>query len=101
MENIMDFIKPELLALVPALYIMGAFLKRAAWFADKYIPAMLGVIGVVLALLWVAGTTDLSTVQSILLAVFTTIVQGFICAGGAVYCNQIVKQTTKEDEHDG
>ncbi len=97
MENIMNYINPELLALVPVLYIMGAFFKRAAWFADKYIPAVLGGIGVLLALLWAAGTTDLTTTQSIFLAVFTTIMQGFLCAGAAVYCNQIVKQTKKEE----
>lgn len=97
MENIMDFIKPELLALVPALYIIGAFLKSAQWFADKAIPAVLGLAGVLLAALWVAGTSDMSTLQDHLLAIFTALVQGFMCAGAAVYCNQIVKQTKKED----
>lgn len=97
MENIMDFIKPELLVLVPVLIVLGGFLKRAAWFADKNIPAVLGLTGIVLAALWVAGTSDLSTTQAILLAIFTAIIQGFICAGAAVYCNQLAKQTKKEE----
>lgn len=97
MENIMEFITPELLALVPVLYILGAFLKRAAWFSDKYIPAVLGLTGVLLAALWVAGTSDLGTAQAVLLAIFTAIIQGFVCAGAAVYCNQLAKQATKEE----
>lgn len=96
MENILEFVKPELLVLAPALYVLGAFLKQAAWFNDRAIPAMLGLAGMVLAALWVAGTTPLADLPAILTGVFTAIVQGLLCAGLAVYSNQIIKQAKKE-----
>lgn len=98
MENIMEFIKPELLVLIPALYFIGCMLKKSQAFADKYIPLTLGLIGIALAALWVAGTSTLDTTQAILLAVFTAIVQGVIVAGLSVYANQIYKQLTKADD---
>lgn len=99
MENIMEYIKPELLVLIPVLYFIGLMLKNTQAFADKYIPAGLGIIGVVLCALWVAGTSTLDSLQAILLAVFTAIVQGVIVAGMAVYANQIYKQAKKTDDN--
>lgn len=98
MENIMEFIKPELLVLIPALYFIGLMLKKSQAFADKYIPVTLGLIGIALCALWVAGTSTLDTTQAILLAVFTAIVQGVIVAGLSVYANQIYKQLSKADD---
>lgn len=98
MENIMEFIKPELLVLIPALYFIGCMLKKSQAFADKYIPLTLGLIGIALCALWVAGTSTLDTPQEILLAVFTAIVQGVIVAGLSVYANQIYKQLTQADD---
>lgn len=100
MDMIKEFIKPELLVLVPVLYFIGNALKKSEPFADKYIPAALGFIGCGLAALWVAGTMALDNPQAILLGVFTAIVQGIICAGLSVYCNQIVKQSTRDDLED-
>lgn len=100
MENILEFVKPELLALVPVLYFLGHTLKQAEYFADKHIPAVLGLFGICMAALWVAGTSTLDTPQEILLAVFTALVQGIICAGLSVYCNQLIKQATKGDDED-
>ncbi len=98
MENIMEFIKPELLVLIPALYFIGCMLKKSQAFADKYIPLILGLFGIILCALWVAGTSTLDTTQKILLAVFTAIVQGVIVAGLSVYANQIYKQLTQADD---
>lgn len=98
MENIMQFIKPELLVLIPALYFIGWMLKKSQAFADKYIPITLGLIGIALCALWVAGTSTMDTPQAVLLAVFTAIVQGVIVAGLSVYANQIYKQLSKADD---
>jgi hypothetical protein len=90
-----EFIKPELLILVPVLYLVGIALKRSA-VADKHIPWILGAAGVVLSYLWIAGTCRMANAQEIVLAVFTGLVQGILAAGASVYCNQIVKQAGKE-----
>lgn len=97
MEHIMEFVKPELLVLVPVLYIMGTFLKQARTFVDAHIPMTLTGAGIGLASLWVAGTASVASVREILLAVFTALVQGIICAGLAVYGNQMVKQAGKTE----
>ena len=98
METITEFIKPELLVLVPALYMVGVFLKSAGWFADKYIPAALGVTGVLLAILWVMGNASLAGPASIMTAIFTALVQGLLCAGAAVYTHQMIKQAKEGDD---
>ena len=98
MEHVVEFVKPELLVLVAVLYFIGMMLKRSETFASKYIPAVLGLFGIALACLWVLGTETLDNGQDILLAAFTAIVQGIICAGLAVYCNQIIKQANTDDE---
>lgn len=96
MDFLKEFIKPELLILVPVLYIVGIILKKSA-VRDKLIPALLGGVGVVLSLLWVLGTSDLVSWRDVLLAGFSAVTQGILAAGASVYCNQLVKQGEKEE----
>lgn len=95
MEQIMNYVKPELLVVAVALYFVGAGLKKAQYFADKHIPLALGFLGCVLAALYVMATSPLGTMQEIAMAVFTAIVQGVLVAGLSTYVNQIVKQANK------
>ena len=97
MEQIVTYINPELLVLVPVLYIAGMVLKRAGWWPDKLIPAGLCLAGMALALLYTLATAIYTGPQSVLLAIFTALVQGLLCAGGAVLANQITKQAKKGD----
>ena len=91
-----EFIKPEILILVPVLYLLGLALKKSA-VADKHIPFILGMAGVFLALIFVAATSAFSGWQSVLMGVFSGITQGALCAGASVYVNQLVKQKKKEE----
>lgn len=83
-----EFIKPELLVLVPVLYLVGVWLKQS-WLNDCHIPLVLGIISVSLCLLWVGSLNAVG--------VFTAVTQGMLCAGGSVYVHQIVKQYRKKD----
>ena len=94
-EMLKEFIRPELLVLIPVLYFIGMGLKQAQTFADKYIPLALGGFGVALAALWVVATSTIASPQDGALAVFTAIVQGVLVAGCAVYVNQLKKQAQK------
>lgn len=94
-EMLKEFIRPELLVLIPVLYFIGKGLKKAQTFADKYIPLALGGFGVALAALWVVATSTIASPQDGALAVFTAIVQGVLVAGCAVYINQVAKQSAK------
>ena len=48
MDQIMNYVKPELLVVAVVLYFVGVFLKQAETVADKYIPGILGLLGVVI-----------------------------------------------------
>lgn len=94
-EMLKEFIRPELLVLVPVLYIIGCGFKKAQTVQDKYIPILLGTIGVGLSALWVAATSTVAGTQDIAMAIFTAIVQGVLVAGCSVYVNQLMKQVQK------
>ena len=98
MEAIMNYIKPELVILIPVLYIIGMAMKHTSALRDEIIPVTLGLVGIVLSLLWLLSTTAASTAQQWAAFAFTGIVQGILCAGAAVYCNQIGKQAHKAKE---
>lgn len=83
-----EYIKPELLILVPVLYAIGVGLKTTKLIKDGYIPAILGLCGIALSLLYVIATSGFNAI-----AVFTGITQGILAAAAAVYTNQLIKQT--------
>lgn len=87
MENLINYIKPELLILIPVLYLLGLAFKKASFMVDKYIPITLGICGIVLTFLYLIGATGWSVDL-----IWLSIIQGILCAGGAVYFNQIYKQ---------
>ena len=67
--DIMTFIKPELLILVPVLYIMGMGIKKSK-VADNRIPLILGITSVLLSTLWVFTTSEIKNIQDVLYAVY-------------------------------
>lgn len=91
-----NYIKSELLILVPVLYIVGLGLKKSK-IPDKWIPFILGLTGIVLSVVWVIATTDISGVQEIAWAIFTAVTQGILVAGASVYANQLYIQAKKEE----
>lgn len=93
-EVIKEFIKPELLILVPVLYFIGIMVKNTLLIKDKYIPLTLGAVGVILSALWILATEG---TENVFMAIFVAITQGFLCAGASVYINQIFKQSQKAE----
>ena len=98
MEQIMNYVKPELIVVAIVLYFVGMGLKQAQAVKDKYIPLILGGVGVVLCAIWVIATSTIGHGQDIAMAVFTAIVQGILVAGLSTYINQIIKQAKKTEE---
>ena len=97
MEQIMNYVKPELIVVAIALYFLGLWLKQAAFIKDKYIPLVLGIVGIFVCGIWVMATATFATGQDIALAVFTAIVQGVLVAGLSTYVNQFIKQLRKDE----
>lgn len=97
MEQILNYVKPELVVVAVVLYFVGIGLKQSQAVPDKYIPIILGVIGIVICGIYVVATCSLSGTQNVAMAIFTAIVQGILVAGLSTYVNQIIKQVGKEE----
>ena len=93
--NYQDFIKPELLILIPVLYFIGVAIKKSA-IRDALIPLILGAVGIFVSGVYLLATTEISGTQAVATAVFTALTQGILCAAAAVYGNQIIKQAIKD-----
>lgn len=91
-----EFIKPELLILIPVLYLYGVALKHSQ-VPDKHIPWLLGAASIILSFLFIASTAVINGWQECLLAIFSGLTQGVLCAGASVYVNQLVKQAGKSE----
>ena len=97
MEQITNYVKPELVVVAIALYFVGMALKQAQTVKDKYIPLILGGISIAICAMYVFATSSCSTPQDIVMAIFTAITQGILIAGLSTYVNQIVKQANKDE----
>lgn len=93
--NYADFVKPELFVLVPVLYFVGMGIKKSPAIRDWVIPYVLGVTGILLAVLYVLATSSIATYKDIAMAVFVALTQGILAAGLSVYGHQLVKQKIK------
>ena len=90
-----EFIKPELLILVPVLYLIGIGLKKST-VKDKLIPALLGGAGILSSLAWVLGTCEiLSWARRAAGGVQRGDARAIPTAGASVYVNQVAKQGSK------
>ncbi len=96
-QIIQEYIKPELLVVAIVLYFIGMGIKNTEKISDKYIPLILGAIGIIISAIYVIATSQFNGYQSILMAIFTSIIQGILVAGLSVYANQIIKQAKKEE----
>lgn len=96
-ELLKEFIKPELIILVPVIYLIGVALKKTEGILDKDIPWLIGVISIFICILYITATEPITTYQEQSLAVFTGITQGVLIAGASVYVNQTIKQYNKEE----
>ena len=87
MEQITNYVKPELIVVAIALYFVGMALKQA----------QAGGISIVICAIYVFATCTCGTGQDIAMAIFTAITQGILIAGLSTYVNQIVKQANKDE----
>ena len=81
MEQIMNYVKPELLIVAVVLYFIGMSIKKSEVIPDKYIPAILGALGILICGIYVIATCAISGAQEIAMAIFTAITQGILVAG--------------------
>ena len=97
MEQLTNYVKPELIVVAIALYFVGMALKQAQAVKDKYIPLILGGVSIVICAIYVFATCTCSSGQDIAMAIFTAVTQGILIAGLSTDVNQIVNQTNKDE----
>lgn len=97
MDMIQHDIHAELLVLVPVLYLLGVFLKKASFLADRWIPLTLAGVGIGLCVLYGLAASPVGSLQDVLLLLFTGFTQGILVSSTSVFCNQVYKQMKKED----
>lgn len=95
--QIMDYVKPELLVVAVVLYFVGNAIKISEEIKDKYIPLINGSVGIAICALYVFATCEYHSMQSVLMALFTSITQGILAAGLSTYVHQLIKQSGKEE----
>lgn len=93
--NFQDYIRTELLILIPVLYLIGIGLKKSK-LPNRLIPITIGSISVVLSAFWVIATSNITCVNDVAYAIFTAVTQGVLIAGASVYVNQLYIQSKKE-----
>ncbi|MBQ4510396.1 MAG: phage holin family protein [Clostridia bacterium] len=89
--NYQEYIKSELLILIPVLYFIGIGLKKSK-VPDKFIPLLLGIASISLSAIWVFATSDVTCFKDVAFAIFISVTQGVLLAGASVYVNQVYIQ---------
>ena len=96
--NLIDYIRPELFIVAIACFFIGVGLKKTSLISDRYIPLVLGAVSVILCSIYVLATSDLTSYQTWLTALFTALTQGILMAGLSTYVHQLIKQLGKIEE---
>lgn len=92
MEQIMQYIRPELFILIVFIWVVGLFLKKVPWFTDEWkIPFILWAIALIFTILYVAVVIGEGFTAPVFIA---NIIQGTLIAGVAVFFNELIKQAT-------
>ena len=90
-----EFIKPELLLLIPICYALGIWFKGIEGIKNWLIPFILSGISIACCFLYLLAS-ELPEIKGNLIAayIFTSLTQGILCAAAAVFAANIVKQVT-------
>lgn len=83
--EILEFITENAYIMVPALWVIGYIIKHTEWILDKYIPITLLIISLGFSPFLLGGWTPENIVQSVLVA------------GGAVFVNELQKQSGRDE----
>jgi hypothetical protein len=81
---------PELMILVPVLYVLGVILKKSP-LQDWLIPYVLCGVGCALSFAYLAGQ-GASAPEDWMTLLFSAVTQGVLCTACSVYVKNLIKQ---------
>lgn len=90
-----EYIKSELLIVTPVLYVIARMLENSSVNRES-IPWVLLAISITLAGLYTFATVDIRGVPSILMGLFSSLVQGVLLSGTAVFGGILGKLVMKK-----
>lgn len=96
-----EFIKPELLLLIPICYALGLWFKGIEGIKNWLIPFILSGISIGVCFLYLLASEFTAVGNLVAAYIFTSLTQGILCAAAAVFAANLVKQATigrAEDE---
>jgi len=82
--NINDFIKVELMIVIPVLIYLGSVLRQSEYIENKHIPIALTIVSIVVCGLYLGATMNISNSKEIAMFLFSAITQG--CVTGLASC---------------
>lgn len=90
MENILEFIRPELFILIVFLYCVGLFLKLNKGFKQEWaIPYILLTVSFIITLAYVCIVLEEGFLPPVIVAV---VIQSVLIAAVTVFGNELIKQ---------
>jgi len=95
-----EFIKPELLLLIPVCYALGLWFKQIESFKNWLIPFVLCAFSVGFSFLYLLATEFTAVGNLVAAYFFTAMTQGILCAAAAVFAANLIKQSTYGKEVD-
>ena len=94
------YIKPELLILIPVLFLLGRAIKKSS-ISDWKIPLLLAAAGTLLSGAYLLSVSMPDGTSGVFSLIFSSITQGVLAAAGAVYSKNLITQIAKKDGEDG
>lgn len=91
-----EYIKPELLVVAVVLYFIRLGIQKTEIVKEKFIPILLGGISILISTIYVIATTQINGYQEVMMAIFTSIIQGILVAGISVYAKKIIENRKKD-----
>ena len=89
-----EFTRPDLLILVAVTYIVGEYLRSTS-LKNECIPFILTFLSICMSAAKFISITEIVSYKDVLYIVFSSVSQGVIICGMAVYVNQLFKQNDK------
>lgn len=79
-----QYVRSELLAVVPVLYILAKILSSSK-VPNQKIPVILLIVSITLAGIYTFAVMPVNSLKTILMAIFSSLIQGILLSGSAVF----------------